>query len=424
MERLLQRLRHQPLSQQLALAAAGCCLLATLVLVIVAAQSTQSIQNTTLTDHAQAAVEQLATRAAAELATGNRLGMVAELQFYTEQPLFAAARVLDVEGAELATRGTVGTDRLTFRHAVRIDGDTAGSVELDLDLSAQTAARETLIWGLVALSFLLSAAVYALTRPMGQRLASNISEAVAQLDAISDDAPGAVNEVHKLRDRINALPLDLLRPRGVEDQSEAHYNDTAILCIALKHLPAYVDTLDESRLQSYVALLHRMAYGSAGFYAGDLAVIRQFGLAIYFTGHHAVGSPVLRAASCAWLLSRCSEAAEKRERLSFLPGMAIGLSELGRGDDGDIYPGLYTQAMLDELLELASEKVEGILLSSHAAEDAGLTAKIGIDVIDEKWMALGGVSGSHLELLERQFNILKSATAPSDEDTPQGFLPF
>jgi len=80
-ERLLQRLRHQPLSQQLALAAAGCCLLATLVLVIVAAQSTQSIQNTTLTDHAQAAVEQLATRAAAELATGNRLGLVAELQF-------------------------------------------------------------------------------------------------------------------------------------------------------------------------------------------------------------------------------------------------------------------------------------------------------------------------------------------------------
>ena len=104
--------------------------------------------------------------------------------------------------------------------------------------------------------------------------------------------------------------------------------------------------------------------------------------------------------------------------------MAIGLSELGRGDDGDIYPGLYTQATLDELLELASEKVEGVLLSSRAAEDAGLTAKIGIDVIDEKLMALGGVSGSHLDLLERQLHILKSATAPSDQDTPQGFLPF
>ena len=53
------------------------------------------------------------------------------------------------------------------------------------------------------------------------------------------------------------------------------------------------------------------------------------------------------------------------------------LSELGRGDDGDIYPGLYIQATLDELLELASEKVEGMLLSSRAAEDAGLTDQNG-----------------------------------------------
>ena len=56
MEQVLQRLRNQPLSQQLALAAAGCCLLATLTLVGVAAQSTQSIQNATLAEHADAAV--------------------------------------------------------------------------------------------------------------------------------------------------------------------------------------------------------------------------------------------------------------------------------------------------------------------------------------------------------------------------------
>ena len=66
MEQLLQRLRNQPLSQQLALAAAGCCLLATLTLVGVAAQSTQSIQNATLAEHADAAVRQLANGASAE----------------------------------------------------------------------------------------------------------------------------------------------------------------------------------------------------------------------------------------------------------------------------------------------------------------------------------------------------------------------
>ena len=55
MEQVLQRLRNQPLSQQLALAAAGCCLLATLTLVGVAAQSTQSIRNMTRAEHADAA---------------------------------------------------------------------------------------------------------------------------------------------------------------------------------------------------------------------------------------------------------------------------------------------------------------------------------------------------------------------------------
>ena len=104
--------------------------------------------------------------------------------------------------------------------------------------------------------------------------------------------------------------------------------------------------------------------------------------------------------------------------------MAIGLSELGHGDDQDIYPGLYIQATLDELLELASQEVEGILLSSHAAEDRGLTARVGIDVIDERWMALGGISGKHLDLLERQLRNLRRIVTSPDDDTSQGLLPF
>ena len=103
---------------------------------------------------------------------------------------------------------------------------------------------------------------------MGQRLARDISDAVAQLDAVSEDASASVNEVHKLKDRINALPLDLLTSQDITDRSEEHYHETAILCISLKHLPAYLDTLDESRLQTYVAKLHRMAFGSRGFLWG------------------------------------------------------------------------------------------------------------------------------------------------------------
>ena len=424
MQQLIHGLRHRPLSQQLALVATACCLLATLILVAVSAQSTQSIQTRTLAEHAHAAAQQLAVRAATKLATSDKLGLATELQFYTDQALFSGARAVDVEGKELAVTGSIPQDSEAYARTILIDGNIAGTVELYLDLSAQNDARETLIIGLIALSGLLSVAVYAITRPMGQKLAQNISEVVAQLDAIADETSGAVNEVHKLKDRVSALPLELLRSQKVQGQADEHYRDTAILCIALKHLPGYVDTLDEQRIQSYVDLLHRMTYGSAGFYGGDLSVIRQFGLAIYFSGSHAVGSPVVRAASCAWLLSRCAGIAERQQRLSFVPGMAIGISELGRGDDQDIYPGLYIQAALDDLLTLANEDLDAILLSSRAAEDDGLTTRMGIDVIDEKWMALGDISDAHLELLERQLLILKRALFQTDEDTPQGLLPF
>ena len=60
----------------------------------------------------------------------------------------------------------------------------------------------------------------------------------------------------------------------------------------------------------------------------------------------------------------------------------------------------------------------------RAAEGIGLTTRIGIDVIDEQWMALGDIGGSHLDLLERQLLILQRAIAPNDDETPQGFLPF
>ena len=107
-----------------------------------------------------------------------------------------------------------------------------------------------------------------------------------------------------------------------------------------------------------------------------------------------------------------------------MPGLAIGVSELGRGDAQDIYPGLYTQATLDDLLELAHQDVDAILLSSRAAEDDGLTSRIGIDVIDEQWMALGDISSRHMDLLTRQLTLIRRLIAPAEQDGPQGFLPF
>ena len=126
-----------------------------------------------------------------------------------------------------------------------------------------------------------------------------------------------------------------------------------------------------------------------------------------------LGSPVLRAASCAWLLARCSEAAEKHERLSFAPGLAIGVSELGRGDSEDIYPGLYTQATLDDLLELAHQDLDAILLSRQSGRrrwpDRTHGHRCHRRAMDGPWRHQ---QAAIIDLLDRQLHILQRVIAP------------
>jgi hypothetical protein len=39
-------------------------------------------------------------------------------------------------------------------------------------------------------------------------------------------------------------------------------------------------------------------------------------------------------------------------------------------------------------------------------------------------MALGEISGAHLDLLERQLGLMSRLITPADDETPQGLLPF
>ena len=136
--------------------------------------------------------------------------------------------------------------------------------------------------------------------------------------------------------------MDLLRTRSEPSPQDENYQTTAVLYLHLSSLEHYVDTLDELSLQRYTDRLHQTIYAAAGFYAGDLQVARQFGLAVYFSGHNTAGSAAFRAASCAWLVQAASLALEKQMSLSLSMSMAIAQSELGVGNGTDIYPGLYT----------------------------------------------------------------------------------
>jgi len=407
-QKFLDYIGRLPLGQQLALTASICCLLATLALVGLSAKSSRYTQDNLQSEYGKAVAEQLAARLSSELALNDRLGAAGELNRVVQQAGIAGARALDVEGVELAVTGDIEHGSV-FQADISIAGDVAGIAEVHLNTAAQDAAQFRFQIALSGLALVLSVAVYLATRAMARRLTQNLTALSAELALVTGEADGNANEVAALRDRIAALPLDLLKPQMVGQSQIDHYVDTAILYVYFRSLPGYVDTVDERRLQRYVAMVHRLIYGAAGFYNGKLEVVRQFGLAVFFDGSHAVGSPALRAASCAWLIRQAAPELEKSLRLSVALGLAVGGSELGRGDAKDIYPGLYTQSAIDELHAMARDIGEQIEVTSFIAEDIDLTTRMTINSGDSKRPVLVGIGDHHKDLLERQRHVLLRA---------------
>jgi hypothetical protein len=232
---------------------------------------------------------------------------------------------------------------------------------------------------------------------------------MAKKIALDDEAPHReiTNEILRLAKQVDALPMDLLRTRSEPQPQDENYRTTAVLYLHLSSLMNYVDTLDERALQRYTERLHQVIYASAGFYAGDLQVARQFGLAVYFSGSNSAGSAAFRAASCAWLVREVSQSLQQQMSLSLSISMAISQSELGVGSGADIYPGLYTQHTLDELQAVCASKPPNILLSPAACEDIDVSGRLQhrpTEVMD--YAVIEEFAGPYQDLLERQLRLI------------------
>lgn len=416
MRALTTAFRSLPLHQQLAATACLCCLISSLALVALAAQSSSHSQASLQSEYGKAVAEQLARRLGVEMATGDRLGIAGELNKLTEQQSIVGARALDVDKRELAAVGKQQSSSLIFQTPIMIAGDQAGIAEVALNTAVRDSTQLRFVLSLSGLAILLSIAVYLTTRTLALRVGKNLQAVAAELGVVGDAQKVSTNEIEALRERVAALPLDLLRPPS-EKQHEGnqHYVETAILFIHFRSLPGYLETVDERRLQRYVAHVHRMIYGASGFYNGELQVVRQFGIAVWFTGKHKIASPTVRAASCAWLIQQTAPRLEQQLRLSVGLGLAVGDSELGRGDSEDIYPGLYTQAAVDELEALARQSGNEIHLFESLVQDVQLINRVSIEEATAGRYQLGTFADGHRDLLERQREILLRALITNDQ---------
>jgi hypothetical protein len=92
---------------------------------------------------------------------------------------------------------------------------------------------------------------------------------------------------------------------------------------------------------------------------------------------------------------------------------------LGRGDGEDIYPGLYTQAAVDELEALARQSGNEIHLSQTMIQDIELMNRVGIEEEPQGNYRLGQFADGQRDLVERQREILLRALITSDDSEDQ-----
>ncbi len=414
-DNVLDRLRNAPLSQQIATSAALLCLLASLAMVILAAISSRHMQHRQQAEFGTALARQVAARVGLALETGDLLSLRASLQRFVDNSAAQRVIVNDVEGKPLGEAGEPSGRYLQqFSAPVRIESNIAGEALVTIATDNTSGDQRRFVLSLLGLAVVLSLAVYGGGLQVGKALGGRFRKLSRHLALEENGKRLPVNEVAALERQVHALPMDLLRTRDNSAGSDEHYRGSAVLYLQLDSLSDYVDTLDEQSLHRYIARLHRLVQTAAGFYGGELQVVRQFALAVYFTGAGKAGSAAFRAACCAWLVQAAARELEAKQSLSLRVFSAVGLSELGVGDSADIYPGLYMQSTLDELQLACESRPPKILLSPAVCADTDIDGRLqhqSTEIMD--YAMLASVSDPYADLLERQLRLtLKRLAEP------------
>lgn len=408
------------LGQQLGLLAALCCFLATVSALLITFRSMAFVDNTTRQALAQTVIDPLTRRVAALIAADDTLGATHEIRKLADDPLIQAINVTDIDGNSILKAGKKLPDAPIFSSNMMIGEDFAGSVKLQLATSTIDQQRQNLRLSIIGFGLLAASITYLLMTQLSANWVSRISNMIRRLNPDADSDTGS--ELAELEEIVATLPIELLAaPAPVEFADDA-IQPMAALTLALRHLPRYADTLDPPRLTAYIGVIERVVRAVAKLNSGTVHITRAHSMTLLFESSDTAPGAFNRACDSAVLIQQLLLVAEQSQRLKLSGGLAIGVNEMGYGDEHASYLRLYAQALLDELHELAADAGDSILLTPVAADEPDLVDSFPSAAINEAKRELGAPSAEHAARIQTQLKMLQRALFPDVGE--QSALPF
>ncbi len=390
----------QRISQRLALLCGGLCFLFSILLVLTGSLSSRYQLEQQFNSHHEHLAEDLATHVAPFVASVDLIGLETTLQDLRAQHALESIRVTDLDGRPLAQTGkSANAASYRFEAPVTIDRDLAAQLFLSVAPGKALEEQQGMSLGLLALAILGSLFAAALARQWGIRLEKRLQTLRGHIGGGSDE----VDVIDALEADIASLPLELIMPPDASTSAAGDYQEAGLLLVQLTSLSRYVETLDENALLDYTDRLRTLVDSVAKLYGGVTTVVREFCLLVQFSGEHSAGSAAYRAVASAWLLRQLAEDLSDKRRLRYSLRLACGVGEAGAEGSPDIYPALYNQPIIDELVSHCSE--EGLHTSKALAADMDVQNRCTL-ATDGGTNVLCGFSEPQADLLERQRRLL------------------
>ena len=391
------------LAQKSAFVLGGLCLLVSTILITVSFLANRYLLLQQEAERGRMLAHQSALEVGEVMARGDMIGLEVNLEMLVSLNQLRGARVYDTTERQVGAAGDeVGA---SFSSEVRAADQSLGRLHIYLGDNRALARQQSVAVLLLLLALLLCAFATVIGSNLVRPVAARISAATSKLQGQMPSPPG--DEVAVLEQVIADLPLDLLCGEGPGLSGDlAHLDSAGLLYIRLDRLDSYADMLDEITLRRYLLFLQHLIATAAQPYAGELQVVRRFGVLVSFQGRHSAGSPVLRAASSAWLCRLLATSLQTRVRLKLDLSWCCGLGEADSSRRGDFYPALNCQPVISDMETRVTAQPGAILLTPQAELESEAKQLL-------KWKAgagdssvLSGFARPAQGLLKRQHGLL------------------